>query len=481
MFFFYVTLGYSLEEERVLFDEYTGKTFAKLYFQDGQVYLRTQYFYDDHGRLEQTIVDNGKTEELRSIKGAKDRWIKTFFHQPYGGNELYPLEVILKHQDYSLGKETLLFHILNDYNEHYELQQRVLIDGHGRVFSTRYDEQEIYEIKKPLEGKGSILSYQYDQEGKKIEAIQFHPPEGTRLIRYKYNEAGELIDVIRDHPLPGSSKPDWHKTVEESCDFYKGLFSSLFGWLPNDDQMKEIKQEFFKVFKEIVGSKVYILSGCQTHPGRFGVYGHGEVSDKVRITFINGIMNFPEHHIENLELFSGLHGGVNIHYLFRPHEGWSRDMIYGTMSKFGVVSSQARALAKIWKDLIREMGGVGEGGIIIHYAHSIGGTETDAAKLLMTSDELKMIKVYTFGSPTIIADQGFQKVLNYVSCRDGVAYLDPIQFIWGLFNPNCHIVYLDTFSGTPLIDHLLSNDSYRGMIEKLGKEFMETYSIPCGQ
>ena len=167
-------------------------------------------------------------------------------------------------------------------------------------------------------------------------------------------------------------------------------------------------------------------------------------------------------------MFSSAHANNNIHYVFRSSEGWTRDIVRCFLCKAGFVSEIAELLVVTWRGLIEEMGGVNGGGTLIHYAHSIGGSETYVAKHLLTPEEQKMIRVITFGSPTLIPEGGFQSVVNYASRRDGVSLLDFLNFIGGLIDPRAHIVYLDTFLGIPLVDHTLESPSYRNLIEELG-------------
>jgi hypothetical protein len=86
-----------------------------------------------------------------------------------------------------------------------------------------------------------------------------------------------------------------------------------------------------------------------------------------------------------------------------------------------------------------------------------------------------MIHVVTIGSPAMIPNEGFASVVNYASRRDGVCLLDPLRFIGGLLHDDHNIIYLDTFWGTPLIDHPLSVESYQALIKELAEKFIETY------
>lgn len=230
------------------------------------------------------------------------------------------------------------------------------------------------------------------------------------------------------------------------------------------------------VCKKIFGKTCLELSGFYEDYAEEGVYGNGEISDKVRITAINGILNLREHCVYNVDALSTTHGGNNVHYVFHPSEGWTWDLIKGVMAKMGYVSPHAQLLADTWKRMIHEMGGVDGGGLIIHYAHSIGGTNTEVARTLLTPEEQKMIRVITVGSATVVPNTGFESVVNYVSSRDGVCIADPVGFLKGWFGYETNVVYIGTIFGFPFIDHMLSMETYRRLMEVLGRQFVETYS-----
>lgn len=223
---------------------------------------------------------------------------------------------------------------------------------------------------------------------------------------------------------------------------------------------------------KVCGKTFLSMLGFFDDQPEVGTYGKGELSDKVRITAINGILNLRNDIMETIRDLSDTHGGVNIHYVFYPTQGWGQDLLKATAIKFGHVSFQAQQLADTWKKLIEEMGGTECGGLIIHYAHSIGGTNTFHAKSLLTPEEQRMIRVITVGSPTMIPDEGFESVRNYVSCRDGVTLFDPVGLINGLSAETSNVIYLGTIFDVPIIDHLLTSSTYKRLIEVLGQEFL---------
>lgn len=235
------------------------------------------------------------------------------------------------------------------------------------------------------------------------------------------------------------------------------------------------KHEIEAFANVLVGSFFLRLTGFYTHKTETGVVGKGEISDKVRVSMVNGILNYRGEYVKMVAFFSQVHGDVNIHYIYRPSSGWAADLFGCVPSKLGFISSRSRIIARTWKKLIREMGGPGEGGLIIHYAHSIGGAETNNAKRLLTPEERKMIRVVTLGSATLIPDGDFHSVSNYVSWRDGVCYFDPIGYIRALLNHDTNIYFVGSPWGIPIIDHLLEGESYTEIIQMLGADFVRTY------
>jgi hypothetical protein len=192
-------------------------------------------------------------------------------------------------------------------------------------------------------------------------------------------------------------------------------------------------------------------------------------------------MNAKEDLLNSVQAISISHGHAPVHYVFQATEGWSWDLLRSILSKLGFISSHARALAYLWKSLIEEMGGPEGGGTIIHYAHSIGGTNTLAAKSLLSPEEQSMIQVVTLGSPTMIPDEGFQSVINYVSVHDWVTLLDPANRLLSYFKDYAHIICVGDPDNPPItknffVDHLLEDDTYKSLIISHGKKFIELFS-----
>lgn len=237
-----------------------------------------------------------------------------------------------------------------------------------------------------------------------------------------------------------------------------------------------IRSDVEKAGMDTIGWVFLLLVGFYDDTSGAGVYGEGEFNDKLRITMINGILNTRSYYIRGLELLSETHGGINVHYVFHATQGWTWDILNALRSKLGFVTPEAHYLAQTWRTMIEEMGGVDSGGLIIHYAHSLGGVDTYAAGMLLTPEERKMIRVITIASAKMIPDDcGFESVQNYISKKDFVYLVDPIGLLLHLFAEDSNTTFLGAFDSIPFIDHALEVDTYVQIIKILGQQFLDEY------
>lgn len=237
-----------------------------------------------------------------------------------------------------------------------------------------------------------------------------------------------------------------------------------------------IRSDVEKSGTDTIGWVFLLLVGFYDDTSGAGVYGEGEFDDKLRITMINGILNTRSYYIRGLEMLSETHGGINIHYVFHATQGWTWDILNALKAKFGFVSSEAEYLAQTWRNMIEEMGGVDSGGLIIHYAHSLGGVDTHAAGQLLTPEERQMIRIITIASAKMLPDDcGFESVQNYISKKDFVYLLDPIGLLLHLVGTDSNTTFLGAFDSIPFIDHALEVDTYVQIIKILGQQFLDEY------
>lgn len=270
----------------------------------------------------------------------------------------------------------------------------------------------------------------------------------------------------------------WNSVTSAIENFFQSFIektTQAIQYIRDQCSFSKIQSHLDQIGEQLFGKTFLAMMGCYNPEAlEKGIYGSGEVGN-IRITAINGILNLREHCAGGVALLSDAHGGVNVHYIFYPSEGWTKDLFNVVLSKLGYVTPHAKLLAATWKDLIQEMGGTSGNGLIIHYAHSIGGTNTEIAKSLLTPEEQKMIRVITIGSATVVAKGGFESVTNYISHRDGVIMADFFGYFKALIQNDSHVICIGSPWGIPLIDHLLTMETYRRLIEVLGQQFCETY------
>lgn len=232
--------------------------------------------------------------------------------------------------------------------------------------------------------------------------------------------------------------------------------------------------------REFFGDTIYEFLGLTEESKPIGPYGEREICDKVRVSYINGILNTRDMMIESLRFISESHGGVLVHSVFRPTLGWTQDVLQGLKIKltyiFGYYSQYAECLANLWRSLIKEMGGVDGGGVIVHYAHSLGGTDTDRARDLLSEEEQRLIRVITFGSATMVRKVNFQHVINIKSSCDGIPGLDMSGY-WENFHDEEFNVCVRTAEDAPVwpFDHLLTGATYGPILESMGHEFQKEF------
>lgn len=299
--------------------------------------------------------------------------------------------------------------------------------------------------------------------------------DGPNLYSYVHQNPlnlNDLYGLFSFSALWNSVKAFFTKCFEK----IKAFFQMIGSWCKKYLSGEAIKDYFKFIGYEIVAKGFAILKGKFKYRSVQGVYGNGELNEKVRVTFVNGIYTEPHHLTDNIIGISESHGGVNVHYIYSASRGLFLDLIRAAKIKFGFTSPEAHLLADTWRQMIAEMGGTEGNGTIVHYAHSIGAGDTERALALMTQDERKMIKVTTFGSPILMdGDYGGSQVVNYVNVRDGVSMLDPLKYFRALFSGDRSIIFVGSMNGFPFIDHLFGCQVYRQVYETLGKYFVQLY------
>lgn len=291
--------------------------------------------------------------------------------------------------------------------------------------------------------------------------------DGFNPYAYLVNNPLTMYDMWGHFSISGI----WGDFVQELKIFWDTIIS-----LKSFSLKRNFRQEMGAVMEPLFGKLFLLMHGFYEENECVGVYGKGEIHDKIRITALNGLLNLNEHWLDSVKLISQLHGNTNVHYILDPTKGWTGDTIKGFLAKCGYVLPATKLLAQTWKSLISDIGGIHGGGLIMHFAHSIGGTNTVIARDLLSPEEQKMIKVITIASATIVPNKGFESVVNYISGCDFIGVMDPFSYINSFFN-RTNVVHLESVSGIPMLDHVLSSQTYMRLLETLGHDFLESYGL----
>ena len=252
----------------------------------------------------------------------------------------------------------------------------------------------------------------------------------------------------------------------------ENMYKSLTFAKQRLDWLLDVRSTYEDLFFELLGQNWVRLIGYNPDPSDRGTYGGPDTNLKIRITLINGILNGAPEAEENAVMVSSTHGNIPVHFIYAATEGFASDIVWACFAKAGVVSRQAKMLASLWKELIQEMGGPEGGGVILHYAHSLGATDTLNALQRLEPAERQCIRIATFGASTLIEDGVCAQVDNYVSLKDGVPVLDLSRYYKG--GTNIHFIPSDI--AFPL-DHPFCGKTYRTIIEMLGQKIQEEFLL----
>jgi len=292
--------------------------------------------------------------------------------------------------------------------------------------------------------------------------------DGPNTKAFVANDPMQFVDPTGLFAVP----VDLHALASELQHFLRALSRRVYATVTFHGGKKGWFDDFRPYFEgaafQLADAGFWTRIGYNPDPTSVLATQGREASDKVRITLINGILNTYSIVNESASLVSRYHGDVSVHYLYSASGGVTADILHGFFAEIGFVTAQARLLADTWKQLIRDMGGPGKGGLIIHYAHSLGAGDTYRALQLLSPEEKKMIRITTFASPFLMQNEGGAEVSNYVATRDFVPCLDPVGYIKGFFGRRDNVHFLPSKKS---IEHELIGGAYEAKLQELGKKF----------
>jgi len=188
-------------------------------------------------------------------------------------------------------------------------------------------------------------------------------------------------------------------------------------------------------------------------------------------TYHNGIMTSLASAIEKRDEISKNYGGVIVDLLYNPSQGFFYDMIHSVIAKCGIKTSYEHMCAEYYTSIFAQ----DAQHQFIAIAHSQGATRLNNVSHMLEWDQCQRISVDTYGAATIINDERFKNVHNFVSKLDFV----PCTSVWRYAKNVCgfdsNITFLTPTSRNPLTEHYLMNNTYNGTLLRRGLEFQKEY------
>ena len=439
----------------------------------------TRFFYDKKGHLTKIVEDSGKELGISYQKIEGEYFYTTYLcdrddstydilgrmicQKDERGNSTYFTYS-------SRGKLTALFFSDGSWQKRY-----YFLDG---------------SLKKIQTSKHLTLEYERDFSARPTLLTLTHPllPQETITVEYTDTTCTLTSSTGKSftYEMPKKLLPKQLLGAPSSLSEFKESFSRAL-WTIYDKSSQTVtfakaqlewffdfRSHFEDVAFKLIDKSFWILLGYNPDKTRADTWGTTELCPHVRVTQINGILNAHSDITDYAEAISQTHGGIPVHYVYAASQGFTADILRGLVAKVGILSEQAKLLAHTWKKLFKEIKDT-PGAKIIHYAHSLGGTDTYNALGLLTPEEREMIQITTFGSAYLIPDSN---AMNYVSFRDVIpSVVDFYGYYEAIMGRRDNVIFIGRKEGIPLIDHTFSGNTYRTILEELGRKFQEDYLL----
>lgn len=319
------------------------------------------------------------------------------------------------------------------------------------------------------EEQGLTIHFTYDGDDETGVTMQIKDGHGPLLIEQIEGDRAAHYPFVMNISQQ-SEASQGHGIKEIFLGGLERMTASLSGFIERFSFWTHTRLAIQNLAEKILGPEYLGFAGFYYQEMVCGSYGEDEIHPEVRLTLINGMGNTHAHILATLQFIHESHGNTKIHYIFHPTGGWTHDLIYCAAAKAGYISPYAKHLAALWRSLLKNMG---PDGYIYHYAHSIGGTDTDSAILLLTKEEQRRLHVCTIGSATFVPEGNLKSVINYANANDAIPLI--FGYTTSLFNSYTPVVFDGGVSFPPLCDHALISGNYAQLLQRLGRDFLERY------
>lgn len=196
----------------------------------------------------------------------------------------------------------------------------------------------------------------------------------------------------------------------------------------------------------------------------------------IRHILFTGINTSNDQAIAFARVLSKLFGGENVIVVHNGDHGTVADLAECGCLMLDISLHSTEMSYKALKDLIKELGGPGSGGILNVVCFSQGALTFSLGAQQLTREERAMMHVNTYGPATILEKGDFMYVKNSISTRDPVTFLgSPIRYILARLGFNPEVEFLSARETTWGFDHSFMSKTYQTQMKLDADQFMKEH------
>lgn len=185
--------------------------------------------------------------------------------------------------------------------------------------------------------------------------------------------------------------------------------------------------------------------------------------------WINGLNTNLKSTVHFAQLISDAHEGEKVYFSYNCTRGFMADIWEHIAGKLFFQTSALQVAWNTLKQALKEVGGPGNGGKVSVFAHSQGGVILSRAISYLSSEEQKMLCVYTFGTGALFSQGNLAEVHHFISERDYIPFFaDPLRYLTALIWGSSVVHFLPSEDGSVLDNHAFEGDVYQQKISHIG-------------
>ncbi len=185
--------------------------------------------------------------------------------------------------------------------------------------------------------------------------------------------------------------------------------------------------------------------------------------------YCNGILCDFENSLKNLETMSNSLEEMqpDLYIAYSPSHGLFMDLLRVVLNKCGIETENIAKISSGLDKLTSETQKLSPSAHILIMAHSNGGQTSYLASQRLSTDQIGMLRIRSFGSTKMFeSKQGYKDAINYIGWSDWAPILtDPIGVLTkGLFKQN-NVLMVGSILNLPFSGHHFASKDYVNAIQ----------------